>query len=347
MSRSDDRHGNSRDKGNLKGIGDSHRMGSMASRQLTPAQMQRYQETTGLSVEQLEQLNTRFRALDRHQNGYLTPTDLLRIPQLVQNPLHRQVVDCFFPTRNPSAQLSFAQFVETCATLMVPQYGGSGATRCNTRGQKLRLLSKMFDTRRIGRISRDDFRFIMRCLLHHNDAGSQPQQDKPKQEKQDTKDTTTLQDPKNHQDIMTYIQNIKIVWLFKPREEANDQKDAKNAPEDNPPLTWEQIADSELEAELALMEQQAFGSQNCQEVSYEEFEERLSCANIDAHLSITKWLAEDKEDLLGDRILNDSLAHNTNDSPPENTNNQSNDDPRKNKSSIYQFFFSLLELLYQ
>ncbi|XP_017109721.2 uncharacterized protein [Drosophila bipectinata] len=353
MSRFDDRHGNSQDKANLKGIGDSPRMGSMASRPLTPAQMHRYQETTGLSVEQLEQLNTRFRALDRYQHGYLTPTDLMRIPQLMQNPLHRLIVDSFFPTLDPNARMNFAQFVETCATLMVPQYGGGGAPSRNTRAQKLRLLSKMFDTRRIGKIHRGDFRIIMRCLLDPKDTASQSQQDMPKQDKQDTTETTkeTPKEPKNQQDLMDYLQNskIKIEWLFDPIEkEMKREEDSKDPSKDIRPTApvstiWEQIADSEIEAELTLLEQQAFGSQSCAEITCQVFEERLNCADIDGHLSISKWLAEENDDLLGDRILNGSLGHNPNDLPPGNTDNQNNDN---DKSLIYQFFTSLVELLH-
>ncbi|KAH8366597.1 hypothetical protein KR084_005608 [Drosophila pseudotakahashii] len=143
-------------------------MGAVGSRQLKPAQMGEHQRATGLSNEQLEQLHTRFRSLDRHQRGYLTPTDLLRIPQLSLNPLHRQIVDGFFPSREASARLDFNQFVETCATFLVPQFGrGSSSTgRRDGRAQKLRLLSKMFDTRRSGCITRDDFRQIMRSLLN-------------------------------------------------------------------------------------------------------------------------------------------------------------------------------------
>lgn len=429
MSRSGDRDGHTQDNTNLEGNGDS--MGSMGSRQLTPAQMHSYQETTGLSVEQLEQLNTRFRALDRHQRGYLTPTDLLRIPQLVQNPLHRQIVDGFFPTCDPSARLTFAQFVETCATFMVPQYGGNGAPCRNTRAQKLRLLSKMFDTRRIGRIRRDDFRFIMRCLLTPDPEGARSEPDKPKEDQKDTdnqQDTTnpqdtmapksqddtesqpqdpktleedktpqdtkshpetkklqetntledtqnpheseSLQEAKNHQDTDspqetntpqdtktkkdTKTKPAKKLQYPKPRKGLKNQKDSKKPPEDRPkpvPLSKEQIADAELEAEFTLLEHQAFGSLSCEEVSYEEFEERLSSANIDGRLSIAKWLMEDSDDLLGATFRRHGIANSNNDTagttpgtvPPGNTTNNNT----KKKESIFQFFFSLLDVLYQ
>ncbi|XP_065723845.1 calcineurin B homologous protein 1 [Drosophila suzukii] len=217
-------------------------MGAVGSRQLNPAQLGDHQQATGLSAEQLEQLHTRFRSLDRHQRGYLTPTDLLRIPQLSLNPLHRQIVDGFFPSRDPSARLYFAQFVETCATFLVPQFGRSSSTgRRDGRAQKLRLLTKMFDTRRSGCITRDDFRQIMRSLL----------------------------DP---------------IW---------------NPPQDQTPSGEGQDRRPEVEAELQLLEQQAFGFSGCDQISYAEFEQRLHSADVAGRLSIVKWLVDDDEARMG------------------------------------------------
>ncbi|XP_044252031.1 calcineurin B homologous protein 1 [Drosophila takahashii] len=215
-------------------------MGAVGSRQLKPAQMGDHQKATGLSAEQLEQLHTRFRSLDRHQRGYLTPTDLLRIPQLSLNPLHRQIVDGFFPSREASARLDFDQFVETCATFLVPQFGRGSNGRRDGRAQKLRLLSKMFDTRRSGCITRDDFRQIMRSLLNP-------------------------------------------IW--------NSQQDQEQLAE--------QERKPEVEAELLLLEQQAFIFAACQQISYAEFEQRLHSADVNGRLSIAKWLVDDDEARMG------------------------------------------------
>ncbi|KAM8720946.1 hypothetical protein ACLKA7_006911 [Drosophila subpalustris] len=162
-------------------------MGLMQSHhhyQLSAGELQAHHEATGLSIEQLEELHVRFLALDRRQRGYLTPTELLRIPQLSQNPLHRQIIDGFFgnnnnnnndndnthpnPSPNTSTnpncrdRINFGQFVSTCATFMVPQFSHQ---RVDGRAQKLRLLSKMFDTQRCGHIERTDFRKVMVSLL--------------------------------------------------------------------------------------------------------------------------------------------------------------------------------------
>ncbi|KAI8033883.1 calcineurin B homologous protein 1 [Drosophila gunungcola] len=210
-------------------------MGAVESRQLNPAELVDHQQATGLSAEQLYQLHTRFRSLDRHQRGYLTPTDLLRIPQLLLNPLHRQIVDGFFPSRGlAGARLEFDQFVETCAIILVPQFPcgyhshSDSFIRRNGRVQKLRLLSQIFDTRRTGHITRDDFRHIMRRLI----------------------------DP---------------LW------NQPDQQDPKCP---------------EVEVELQLLEQQAFGLNDCDQISYAEFEQRLCSADIDGRLSIAKWLED-------------------------------------------------------
>ncbi|XP_017054857.1 calcineurin B homologous protein 2 [Drosophila ficusphila] len=219
-------------------------MGAVGSRQLNPVQLSDYQQATGLSAEQLEQLHTRFRSLDRHQRGYLTPTDLLRIPQLSLNPLHRQIVDGFFPSREPSARLGFDQFVEACATVLVPQFGRGELGRHDRRAKKLRLLSKIFDTRRSGCITREDFRQIMRSLL----------------------------DPIwNHQ-----LAQDGECQLEQEQEQAKYRK-------------------PEVEVELQLLEQQAFGASNRNQISYEEFEQRLYSADVDGRLSIAKWLVDEDE----------------------------------------------------
>ncbi|XP_017086781.1 calcineurin B homologous protein 2 [Drosophila eugracilis] len=213
-------------------------MGAMGSRQLNPVQWGDYQQSSGLSAEQLEQLHTRFRSLDRHQLGYLTPTDLLRIPQLSLNPLHRQIVDGFFPSRDPKARLDFTQFVDTCATFLVPQFGRGSTGRLDGRAQKLRLLSKMFDTRRSGYITRVDFRQIMRSLL----------------------------DP-----------------MWNKQQEHDSEKEHA------------EVQKPEVEAELLLLEQQAFGISRCEKISYGEFEKRLCSADIEGRMSIAKWLVNDEE----------------------------------------------------
>ncbi|XP_017116076.1 calcineurin B homologous protein 1 [Drosophila elegans] len=211
-------------------------MGAVESLHLNPAELVDHQQATGLSAEQLDQLHTRFRSLDRHQRGYLTPTDLLRIPQLSLNPLHRQIVDGFFPSRGlAGARLEFDQFVETCAIILVPQFScgthSDSFIRRNGRAQKLRLLSQIFDTRRTGHITRDVFRHIMHRVI----------------------------DP---------------LW------NQPDQQDRKCP---------------EVEVELQLLEQQAFGLNDCDRISYAEFEQRLCSADIEGRLSIAKWL-EDVDD---------------------------------------------------
>lgn len=137
-------------------------MGLMTSHHLSSAELQAHQDATGLSIEQLEQLHERFLALDRRQRGYLTPTELLRIPQLSQNPLHRQIINVFFWNTD---RITFGQFVRTCATFLMPQFNHLPHQRADGRAQKLRLLSKIFDTQRCGLIERSNFRKVMMSLL--------------------------------------------------------------------------------------------------------------------------------------------------------------------------------------
>ncbi|XP_068141384.1 calcineurin B homologous protein 1 [Drosophila tropicalis] len=199
-------------------------MGIRASRQLNPDQLAAYQHQYNLSSEQIYQLYNRFRSLDRYERGYLTPTDLLRIPQLIQNPLHRQIVDGFFPTRNSSERMDFGQFLGICSTFLVSGNGHINVHRTVDRAKKLRLLSQMFDTRCGGDcILRSDFREAMRSFL------------------------------------LSHLPNEK-----------------KHFPE--------------MEAELDLLEDQAFGMGDEQIISYKQFERNLNTADVATRLSICKWL---------------------------------------------------------
>ncbi|XP_022219218.2 calcineurin B homologous protein 1 [Drosophila obscura] len=145
-------------------------MGLTGSRALSPDQMAKHQRATGLSCAQLAQLYSRFRTLDRQSRGYLTPTDMLRIPQLVQHPLKRQIVDSFFPRRCGTATLSFGQFVGACATVLVPQFIYTKSLECcgpapSGRADKMRLLCQMIDTQDLGYILMKDFRKFMGHLI--------------------------------------------------------------------------------------------------------------------------------------------------------------------------------------
>ncbi|EDW75046.1 uncharacterized protein Dwil_GK19964 [Drosophila willistoni] len=203
-------------------------MGIKASRQLNPDQVAAYQQQHNLSSEQIHQLYHRFRSLDRYERGYLTPTDLLRIPQLVENPLHRQIVDGFFPSRNTSERMDFGQFVAVCATFLVPGNGHLNVHRNVDRAKKLRLLSQMFDTHCGGDcILRSDFREVMSSFLYSHV-------------------------PKGEELI------------------------------------------PEMEAELDLLEDQAFGMGNEQMISYKQFERNLNTADVATRLSVCKWLHKEQ-----------------------------------------------------
>lgn len=218
-------------------------MGLMASHQLNDEELKAYQDATGLSLEQLEQLHQRFGALDRHQHGYLTPTDLLRIPQLTQNPLHRQIIDGFFANAAHKDRIEFGEFVRTCATFMLPQFARvPQQQRWDGRQQKLRLLSHMFDTQRSGHIERSDFRRAMHCLLN---------------------------------EAMTAAQKVS------GREQKSSESIVKNG-------------NNELEQQLQLLEEQAFG--RLQSLKYDLFEKRFSAIDVQSRLAISKWLISELHD---------------------------------------------------
>ncbi|BFG00262.1 calcineurin B homologous protein 1 [Drosophila madeirensis] len=216
-------------------------MGLNCSRSLSPKQMEEHQRETGLSCAQLEQLYRRFQSLDRQRRGYLTPTDMLRIPQLAQHPLKRQIVDTFFPRRCGTATLSFDQFVCACATVLEPQFIFTKTMEYhgppdNERADKMRLLCKMIDTQNLGYILIEDFRKFMGTQLDQN-VGHR--------------------------------------------------------------------------AELPLLEKQAFGLNHSAlgQIKYNEFECRLSAADLEGRLSIRKWLGKDVPSRIGTRLCAEPGAH--------------------------------------
>ncbi|XP_041632275.1 calcineurin B homologous protein 1 [Drosophila kikkawai] len=140
-------------------------MGLVPSRPfLSHEELFRFRLSSGLSTKQLNSLYTRFCELDRFEDGYLTPSDLLRIPQLALNPMYRQVVDCFFDNPGQDARLGFDKFVEIFAIILRPESGPFGGAKPG-RSEKLRFLTQMFDSSHSGCIKRLDFRRTMSYLF--------------------------------------------------------------------------------------------------------------------------------------------------------------------------------------
>lgn len=151
-------------------------MGQIPSQPYLPSEeLARLRLSSGLTTKQLDRLYTRFCLLDRYGVGYLTPTDLLRIPQLAANPVYRQIVDTFFPSWESDVRLGFDKFVEVFAVILIPHSGPFGRSKPG-RPEKLRFLTQMFDFSQSGCIMRVDFQRTMRCLLNSSENKNKEQE---------------------------------------------------------------------------------------------------------------------------------------------------------------------------
>uniref|UniRef100_X1Z2A7 EF-hand domain-containing protein n=1 Tax=Capitella teleta TaxID=283909 RepID=X1Z2A7_CAPTE len=90
-------------------------MGSKASILLQDSEIEEIQRETGFSPHQIVRLYSRFIALDKTNNGYLSREDFLRIPELAINPLGDRIVHAFFMEGNEDG-VNFREFMRTLAS---------------------------------------------------------------------------------------------------------------------------------------------------------------------------------------------------------------------------------------
>lgn len=145
-------------------------MGSKASILLQDSEIEDIQQETGFSHNQIVRLYSRFTALDKSNNGYISREDFLRIPELAINPLGDRIVHAFFMEGNDDG-VNFRQFMRTLARFRPIKE--TKDNELNSRDAKLRFAFKMYDLDGDNKISREELLAVLHMMVGANISDDQ------------------------------------------------------------------------------------------------------------------------------------------------------------------------------
>nr|ACO15017.1 Calcium-binding protein p22 [Caligus clemensi] len=126
-------------------------------------------QETGFTSNQIERLWSRFTSLDKHQKGYLSREDFLRIPELAINPLGDRIVHAFFQeSRNVENDIvNFPDFVRVLAHFR-PLKKNAEKNKMNSRQEKLHFAFRMYDLDGDDKISKEELLAVLTMMVGAN-----------------------------------------------------------------------------------------------------------------------------------------------------------------------------------
>nr|ACO15535.1 Calcium-binding protein p22 [Caligus clemensi] len=126
-------------------------------------------QETGFTSNQIERLWSRFTSLDKHQKGYLSREDFLRIPELAINPLGDRIVHAFFQeSRNVENDIvNFPDFVRVLAHFR-PLKKNAEKNKINSRQEKLHFAFRMYDLDSDDKISKEELLAVLTMMVGAN-----------------------------------------------------------------------------------------------------------------------------------------------------------------------------------
>ncbi|CAB4064141.1 CHP [Lepeophtheirus salmonis] len=124
-----------------------------------------------VTSNQIERLWSRFTSLDKHQKGYLSREDFLRIPELAINPLGDRIVHAFFKeSRNSESDIvNFPDFVRVLAHFR-PLKKNADKNKMNSRKEKLHIVVafRMYDLDGDDKISKEELLAVLTMMVGAN-----------------------------------------------------------------------------------------------------------------------------------------------------------------------------------
>ncbi|XP_021477809.1 calcineurin B homologous protein 3 [Oncorhynchus mykiss] len=137
----------------------------------TEHEFQDLADRTGFSLEQIGNINKRFRQLSNNEET-LSREDLASIPALDNNPIRAQIINAFFDKRNlhqnetgTVQEIGFEEFLMVMTHFRPAAMGITEEERENLRRDKLRFLFNMHDTDSDGTINLEEYRRVVEELL--------------------------------------------------------------------------------------------------------------------------------------------------------------------------------------
>ncbi|XP_040568190.1 calcineurin B homologous protein 1 [Lepeophtheirus salmonis] len=142
---------------------------SRSTHSLTQEDIIEISNETGFTSNQIERLWSRFTSLDKHQKGYLSREDFLRIPELAINPLGDRIVHAFFKeSRNSESDIvNFPDFVRVLAHFR-PLKKNADKNKMNSRKEKLHFAFRMYDLDGDDKISKEELLAVLTMMVGAN-----------------------------------------------------------------------------------------------------------------------------------------------------------------------------------
>nr|ACO12719.1 Calcium-binding protein p22 [Lepeophtheirus salmonis] len=142
---------------------------SNSAHSLTQENILEIAQETGFTSNQIERLWSRFTSLDKHQKGYLSREDFLRIPELAINPLGDRIVHAFFQeSRNSESDIvNFPDFVRVLAHFR-PLKKNAEKNKMNSRQEKLHFAFRMYDLDGDDKISKEELLAVLTMMVGAN-----------------------------------------------------------------------------------------------------------------------------------------------------------------------------------
>ncbi|KAL0979053.1 hypothetical protein UPYG_G00179870 [Umbra pygmaea] len=137
----------------------------------TEHEFQDLSERTRFSIDQISNLNKRFKQLSNNKET-LSREDLASLPDLDNNPIRLQIINAFFDKRNLGhnevgivQEICFEEFLMVLSHFQPTRTGTTEDNNEKLRQEKLRFLFNMHDTDGNGIITLDEYRQAVEELL--------------------------------------------------------------------------------------------------------------------------------------------------------------------------------------
>ena len=153
-------------------------MGSNTS-VLLQVDIQAISHETGFTQNQTKRLYGRFTSMDKDAKGYLTRSDMTRIPELHVNPLRDRIIEVLIEDYGSGDRLNFRQFAKVISTFRRGknhQYQSNSSTcngdlstnETNSKENKLKFLFRIYDRDKDDRINKSELLAILHMLVGAN-----------------------------------------------------------------------------------------------------------------------------------------------------------------------------------
>ena len=120
---------------------------------LTQEDIQKLKKETDLKVKDIKKIHKKFGALDKDEKGYVTITDLVKIPEIEQNPLRYHIAQ-YMSNNAEKEAISFEAFIKIIDVF-----------KNNKTEEQYKLMFALFDFDKDGKISSEDMLINFKLLL--------------------------------------------------------------------------------------------------------------------------------------------------------------------------------------